>query len=606
MTTPASFTECSRSAENANVARQVQDGAKFQESEVAVAVTCSTASLAMLNRPPLISPANSRWCVAINPETALAIVAMAAAWSLLGFCKLRSEEVWGVLLAGKQIILEGAWNGAALTDLGPLQAFAGYIFYEHYGLAGVAWLQAAGPMLFLVLALLGSADGQRGSARQRLTSACGGVAIAYGSLTDCSGVWWGAAGCWLTWWALASETKIWRCCALVAAVNLAWSNLHGSYPLGVLLSCSVAAFSVNDVKRYRKRLSIAVAATVSSSIHLLGPASYLQGWLDFFTPNNPWRLDSAAQTPVLASVLALALIVPRLKRKERSAVLLCAGLSLASVLLHGGWTPIWAIAWVIVGNACRLRGVNTSRADRGSNASVVRTLFASVCVLTSLVWSPLSRPLVTDDFRTFDALVAPSPLKYFAKQAPHLNLRGRVLCPVNWTNELAYHAPDALPFPGRRASEADLKDYKALENGHFRWTDISMHHGLRYMLVNKLEQGALWSTVMNSEKTSVVYEDQAVGVVELLLQPVETHAVGKERRSAEESERVVNNLSHPTQTVRIGVFTSIPSVENQRTGGHYHNSLPRNELGALLSYAGNSTLGLARGMLCRGCEVEAA
>lgn len=508
-----------------------------------------TASLAIPGRAPIWSPAKSRWIVAISPSTLLVLLVLCAIWCWIGLNPAGHSQSGYVLATGRDRHVKSVWNPAD-SSVGPWQASLLYWAYVHYGPYGFALLRAAAPMSFFVLAATACGLKTRTNARRCVIGMLSAAAISASLISDVSGAWWGASAllCVVYVDQLSGGTA--AASVLLSLLFLLWSNVHASFPVGLIYLSTQAALSLDNPTNYRRRLTLASAAALGSGIHVLGPTDYLHCWQGLLSTTAEFTHTGAASIAFFASLASALFIVPSLRRSIAKELAPLAAITAFQVLIHPDWTPLWSCCWVVFA---------WSRTDApvvgapAASRSIVRTLLGVAALVAALAWSPLSRQAATGGHVNDVAFIQHSPARYLLSSIDSGDVRGVAFCPPAWAGEASLHFANAAIWPNRAGeTESSMRDYRALENGHFRWREIAEYHHVRYFIVDKIQQASLWTTISASEYCKVIYEDQSAGLVELL--PDQAHEEHVNQQPTMHVNTAYNNTK-TTLTARLITLT---------------------------------------------------
>jgi hypothetical protein len=458
-------------------------------------------------------------------------------------------DVWGHLAYGREIWRQGGLptteplmplsRGASFVDTAWLAQLVGYVLYSRLGVAGLKVAYAV--PLTVVLAVLSAMVYRR--TRSIVWTLVALVAFAWINYEPllivrpqlaglvCFAVLYGWFGCgdWRRshWWA-------------VPLLFAAWANLHGSYPVGLVLIAVAALGRAIDVGgrtrrlarvmadgRARRLLAVLVLAAIATCLNPYGLRVYEEVLSVARNPNLrdlvEWR-PLSVQMPhgLAAAVVAIVLFVAyRLSRRRmRAAEVLLLSILGLSALVHSRMLVWWGVvaadcvAVHLAGAWGQGRPVVSRPGARAPAWSVVSLAAATGCFLVSPPGSVLLRGRATDAAQLAE------------------ELRGNVsgLTPIGAVEFLNEHPPPGLLFntyewgdyllwagpPGVEvfvASHAHLVprdvwlDYLQVSRASARWREILDRYGVSTVMVDRAGRGALIRLLREDSAWRIVYED---------------------------------------------------------------------------------------------------
>jgi hypothetical protein len=486
---------------------------------------------------------------------------LGGAFLSLSYAHIWHTDVWGHLAYGRWIShadmvpqtepLMPLARGVPFIDTAWLSQWLGYQAYEHWGVTAVQFLFAA-PITATIAVLSITLLRRTGS----LVAAIIGVA-AFGWLN------WGPlmivrpqlAGLVCFTLLLSGGTSSrWRCWYWVGvpALFAAWGNLHGSFPVGLLLLGALCAGRAVDlgwrtkswralwrdvaVRRPFLLLELAAAAVL---LNPYGLGIYAEA-LTF--SSNPNLKDLVEWDPLTvrvpfgqaAAVIAVALCIayrltPRRVRAAELLLLFGFGtLALWHSRMLVWWSVVAAYYLALHGAAIwqQWRHVEQVPSPRSGKWSVVTAGLIWICFaytpfgLTLLHGKPADPQAAAEQFRRSVSEQTPIDAVEYLRTK---QVQGQLFNTYEWGDYLLWAGPDNVQVFA--ASHAHLiphevwDDYMRTAYAHEGWEMNLDRYGVNTVLVDQQWRGALIRKLKSDEDWEVGYED-SVAVVFLRKQPI--------------------------------------------------------------------------------------
>jgi hypothetical protein len=346
--------------------------------------------------------------------------------------------------------------------------------------------------------------------------------------------------------------RSWKLWVGVPATMAIWANLHGSFPVGlVVLGCWWVGRTIELV--WREGISLAVIRDAGFRRSL-----YLMELGALATLINPYGIDLWLETILflnnanLADVLewqTLELLGPSgrgfavswillmiLLRHSRQPVPVAHVLSLSVVAL-GAAFRVRMISWyalvfgvVAVPHMADVSNQLAKRWREGSakvwamavtnrwlQPSFKYTLVAVLAVWICFVLSPSSRLMLGGDLRSPQQIYhadTPIELTEYLKSQP---VSGMVWNPQYWGDWLLREGPDGMEiFANSNVHLVPHQvwlDYGRVSNAHSGWEGVLERYDIKTMIVDKKEQLPLWSIVRGDDNWELKYEDKRAALL---------------------------------------------------------------------------------------------
>ncbi len=330
-----------------------------------------------------------------------------------------------------------------------------------------------------------------------------------------------------------------------------WANVHGSFPLGVVLVGIFLAGAVLErlVQRVRPlailrdRRVLALGATLVLCAAAMGLNPYGYGILGYVVglASNPiirqyvteWAPTTFGEmtgtiyfATLFVFVIAAHLSSRRLTATEAllaMAVALLGLQSIRSVIWWGiGAAPIVArlLSDVPIPPELHARVQQANRPVGGGSRTLLNALVAALwllALLASIPWLKPINPLLPPAKRTMFGPELPLRATAFLRDTPQ---GARMFNYQGWGGYLEWAlGPQQRTFVDGRIevhSPQVYLDYLTVESGGARWEEILAGYGADHLILSQIYQGYLIALVRESPRWRVTYEDdQAVVFVRL-------------------------------------------------------------------------------------------
>lgn len=558
---------------------------------------------------------SSRWEHALPhlPTAKLIVVAVISFIFLTtSFYPLHHTDLWGHLTYGRWIAENGtlpdtdplALAGAAeagapqaMVHVSWLAQVAGYKLWQ---VAGSAGLQLA--HVFLIVA---ASIALMAAIRCRSTSiawAAAGALVAYLLSLPIAGVirpqLFAMLAMAMTLLAISQMKDRWHPLVWLPVVFALWANLHGSFPVGmVVVGCFLVSEAFDAVRRggvaaawrcqaVRRAVLllglITVAVTINPHgmgllVHVLafgqhGNLHNIQEW-------QPTVLKSLTGGLFFGSLLitgVLLRISPRRVTAADALLLIVFGIgTLLAMRMLVWWAMIWPVLMIPhVAAVCRewldRSEHNSKPLALPAAGTAMNTLIAVAVLFMTLVVSPMGDAWVTGQRRSEAVVVSKETPVFLADEIGRLGLTGKIFAPMKWSDYLLWHAEGAVtPLISSHVhlvSPETWHDYLSLDNGHDSWAEILKRHGIEYLVVDNATQGRLIRQIRDrspEDNHRVLYQDQRGQIIQVISSPdvVESEVAEVEAAGVKETEQRLNSVEPAVKPVKQ-VETALPLEPN--------------------------------------------
>ncbi len=483
------------------------------------------------------------------------------AFLLLSYVDVWHTDVWGHLSYGRWIQQTGSVpeteplmplaQGVPFIDVAWLSQWLGYHAYDRWGVAALQLLFAAS--VSLTAALL--AVSLRRRTGSMLAAALGIAAFAWINWRPLMIVRPQLAGlvCFtmLLVWLTSTRWRRWYWAA-VPALFAFWANLHGSFPVGLLLIAALGAGRWIDVLWRTRRIGCALKdrtflrllllLQLAAAAVLLNPYG-LGVYAEVLTfSRNPNLADLTEWDPLnvrmqhgqaAAAVAVLLCVFYRFtQRRVRSAeLLLLVGIG-AMALWHSRMLVWWGVVAAyylsLHGGAIwrRMRHGQHSSSPRSGKWSVVTAGMAWICFaytpfgLTLLHGRPADPEQAEAQFRRSVSDQTPiDAVKYLVEKQP----RGQMFNTYEWGDYLLWAGPsDVQVFAASHAHlipEEVWDDYMRIAYASDDWKGGLDRYGVNTVLIDHRWRASLIRRMKSDPDWEVGYED-STAVVFLRKRPI--------------------------------------------------------------------------------------
>lgn len=346
----------------------------------------------------------------------------------------------------------------------------------------------------------------------------------------------------LSAYALAAAPRSGRWLFAVPVAELVWVNIHGSYPLGlVLASCFMAGAAWEQLSaptevgsRLTRRYALTLSATALALLvnpHGLAALSYVQQ-----IGANPiiraliseWRPPTPNDSLGLGLFCSLGLVAAVLYRSPRTIgardVLLLGvfGLLALQAVRNVAWWALIAAPiaaqhlaalpeWRTLGERLRALDARTTATNSRAPAWIAGCLLGLV-LFVSLPWIKVANPLLPADKRSLLDASLPFGAVDFVKALPD----GRVYNYQLWGGYLLWELwPRHRVYGDGRIEIHPPKvwdDYLKLRHGHAEWQRLLDDYHVDYLFLHREQQHELVALAELDAEWRVLYRDGAAVV----------------------------------------------------------------------------------------------
>ena len=527
-----------------------------------------------------------RWENALPHLTTARLAVIAAVCFVFlatSFYPLHHTDLWGHLTYGRWIAENGTLpatdplaavdtvDGTAesMTHVSWLAQLAGYQCWTIAGpgglqLAHVLLVTIAFAALMMAIRTCGAAIGW---------AAAGGV-IAYLLALPITGVirpqLFAMVAMALTLLAIAKLRDRRHPLVWLPLVFMLWSNLHGSFPIGlVVIGCYMIGEFVDSVQRggrsatwrsqtVRRAALLLLLATASVTInphgiYLLGHVLTFgqQGNLHSISEWQPTVLVSLTGGLFFGSLLATGVLLRTSPRQVTIYEVLLLIVFGAATLLATRMLIWWALVWpvVMIPHAAAACALWMSRHRLGSKVnpavpkgSAMNTLIAVALLFMTLVVSPVGDACITGQNRAEAIVVSDETPVFLADEIDRLGLTGTIFAPMKWSDYLLWHGDGAItPLISSHVhliSGATWRDYLSLARGDDNWAEIIDSHHIEYLILERRGNRPLIRQLRQRSDESrhrVLYQDQR-GLIVQIVSPQNIADVKESEQSAGQVE----------------------------------------------------------------------
>lgn len=493
----------------------------------------------------------------------LTVAALSGLFLLLSYVPLRATDLWGHELYGEWILDHRELPredpflplaaGMEVVDTDWVSQVAFAATHRRWGAEGLSLLFALA--VTLTYALYASSFRLLGRGRWGVAAGLGGLLVVGWSrlytirpenfaalcfalvvwLLVRSGVYRGAGEGGEE--AARPGPAVWLGVPLLAAL---WANVHGSFPVVVLLLGALALGRGIDVARSQRSLGAALADASFRRLLLLAEAALVATLVNPYGfdlwrrvaefSSNPNLADISEWQPLallgvggrefLLSVVAL-LFLMRLSRRRlwaAEALLLAVfgGLAIFGVRMLSWYAPVFAL--VVARHAGR-RGGERARAgsERASSALSprVRIAVAALAVWVAFSLSPAGGAALGGAGRTPAQLYGPETPLALTLYLRTLRPAGLALAPQWWADWLVRHGPPGFrPMVGTNIHLIPPRvwqDYMRVQASLSGWIHVLDRYRIDTVVLDRARQEAQTGVLRRSAEWALVHEDpQAV------------------------------------------------------------------------------------------------
>jgi hypothetical protein len=296
---------------------------------------------------------------------------------------------------------------------------------------------------------------------------------------------------------------------LAPLVLLAWANLHGSFPLGLL---ALGWALLDDVAvrgrdaaaggaAPRRDLLVLVVSALATCVTPFGPGVWGYAAALATTPAvaglvsewQPTSIHTPAGAMFVASVVGMAALIVVRRRRTTWPTLAW----LAVLFLLGAWTERGIVWWAIgaaVAAAVIVADPVPAEAPRPRRASTVNGVLVLVIVAAPVLLASIVLARPADPVLGPPGLLSDAPPGITAAVREAAAPGARILNAQRWGSWLEWAVPDALVHTDSRFEvipESAWRDHVALSGGRFDWREILDRVDPDLIVASRTEQAGL-------------------------------------------------------------------------------------------------------------------
>lgn len=264
---------------------------------------------------------------------------------------------------------------------------------------------------------------------------------------------------------------------LIPVLTVAWANLHGSFPLSLVVVGLAAVEDRRDPSSLRRLLAVGGLAALCTLVTPFGPST----WAYLVTLSThpvvreavsewaPMSLEGYPGYVFFASVLVVGAALGRRGRTTSAADLLALGVFFVVALPAVRGMLWWGLAMPVV-----VAGWFGARETAGERRGVIDAAIVVVCATFVLVALPWWR-VGSGETAQVDGLLREAPQAAVAAAQAALDPGARVAVDQPWASWFEYAAPDLEVFVDPRIELFPPEvwdDYAQLRVGGYRWREV--------------------------------------------------------------------------------------------------------------------------------------
>jgi hypothetical protein len=291
---------------------------------------------------------------------------------------------------------------------------------------------------------------------------------------------------------------------LVPLVMLAWANLHGSFPLGLLaLGWALLDDLVAGRRDAWRRDALALAlSALASCVTPFGPGvwTYAAGLTaspvvaGLASEWQPTTVHTAAGVAFAASAIGVGILLAARGRRASWPTLAW----LAILFALGAWTER-GIVWWALGAAVAAAGILAATPESAASRPTPRTSWANGVLVVAISAAPILLAGIVL-VRPADPVVGPPGVLTDAPPGITAAVRDasgpgtRILNAQRWGSWLEWAVPEALVFTDSRFEvipEEAWQDHVAVSGGRFDWREIVDRLDPDLVVASRTEQAGL-------------------------------------------------------------------------------------------------------------------
>jgi hypothetical protein len=477
-----------------------------------------------------------------------AVAVVCAIFLATAVYRLNHTDLWAHLSFGRWIVENGR-----LPDADPFRTFLsgqpflnvpwlaqvlGYFCHETLGLEGLVLAHAL--MVTLAAAILIAAVRRRG-----LPIGWGAMAAAAGYLLALPVVGtirpqlFGVLAFGSVLYGIACLPHSSRPLLWLPLVFAAWANLHGSFPMGlVVLACLALARTWERGRRggsdgrlgpdplLRRTWLALILALAGSCLNPIGPRllwavsgfagnSNLEGISEW----EPMVLESLSGALFFGSLVATAVLIRvsprRIMAAEVLLLLVFGAASLLAIRMLVWWSLVWP--WVAAPHAAaawrkkRLADAGTDPGPVDLPPPGMRFVLTAGMMLATVWWAPPTYALMTSRPRPPAAILSHDTPAALADWIVRERISGRTFAPIDWADYLIWRtrgAVEPLVFSHVHLTEPDVwRDFLLIRSAADGWPDVADRHGLDYLVLSRDRNRPLVASASGHPRCEVLHVD---------------------------------------------------------------------------------------------------
>lgn len=346
----------------------------------------------------------------------------------------------------------------------------------------------------------------------------------------------------LVLWCWPARRTTW---AIIAVVEVLWTNTHGAFPLGVVLPAlflTGTAWTVWRVEGIRSAWLNPIVRGYASCLLIAATGAFCNPHpgrtLDYVVGVGttapvrgigewaPSRLDSYTGIAfVVSAVVIAAILAMRWRRVTASELILLAPFA-ALALQHQRMVAWWSMVatTVIAHHLVELLRAWIERPtgrDPSENTREKGAFFNWVPLALLLAWLGMSTPWT----RSYNPLLAPSKRESRAVDDPQpvveylgrVGCHGHIYCPMEWGAYLTWHlGPQARVFIDGRIDffpASVWRDYLLVGHADPGWEEVLSRDDITWVIWSKELSSRLPSILIQTPLWEKVYEDDLAWVL---------------------------------------------------------------------------------------------
>jgi hypothetical protein len=500
--------------------------------------------------PGLRVAARSRPSLSLGIEQLWLLCGVVLSYTLgLGLVLFASDSWWSLKMGqltldrGQPALWDALVHAPALPNVPNGQWLAQVVLYLAWQLGGKVAVQVLGSLAIAATVGLVMAAAREGGAGARVATLAGIVALflmAENTIARSQLLCYPLFA--LVGYLLLVGRRRPRLLYLLPSILLLWSNLHGSFTLGLLLiGVETAGLAISGMLRERRLLAassgqvwrlvgVLLASAAAAAVHPLGPAVY--GYVGAVVSSpiirkniTEWAPTNVQQFSGMALWVAMVLLVAALRVSRRritpAEVLLLAAISylaLSAVRSVVWWglaaAPIMARHLASIEPPAWLR----AQLEPGSAAparSMLNVVAAALLIGQALV-APSWLPPIAERAKQSEPY-EPNPTPRLADYVSTLPVGSRLFHFQPWTGYLAWRLwPNQQPMLDNRIEAQPVgvwEDFAAVEHGLVGWQALLDMYGIDYLVLHHKKGERLIGLAEASGAWQRVYVDETAVVL---------------------------------------------------------------------------------------------